>query len=43
MLRRGENETKASIGEKESLKKSSRFLDTLVWRSGGEDKVLGAR
>lgn len=38
----GGNKTKASIGgEEASLKKSSRFLDTLVWRKGGKIKSKG--
>lgn len=36
---KGGNKTKPIIGgEEASLKKSSRFLDTLVWRRGGKIK-----
>lgn len=36
--KKGGNQTKPSIGEEASLKKSSRFLDTLVWRRSGKIK-----
>lgn len=36
--KKGGNKTKASIGGEANLKKSSRFLDTLVWRRGEKIK-----